>query len=174
MNIFLKAFLFLLAFGVFHFGYELTGLAILKPFCGINESVFQHLKMAFWGYILLSIIERFILKKSTRQKIKNFWYSRILSAIIIPYIIALIWYLAPAFWGRIKSPVIDLIWALFATYLSGLFVAQIEKETEIRQFKGKTKSILISLFVVSGVIFVYFTYKLPWIDIFVNPLALPR
>jgi len=34
MNIFLKAFLFLVSFSIFHFGYEVTKLPILKIFCG--------------------------------------------------------------------------------------------------------------------------------------------
>jgi hypothetical protein len=54
MNIYVKPLLFLLSFSLFHFGYEITGWNLLTPFCGINESVFQHLKMAFWGYLLVS------------------------------------------------------------------------------------------------------------------------
>jgi hypothetical protein len=46
MNIYLKAVIFLLIFLILHFGYEITGWVFLTPFCGVNESVFQHLKMA--------------------------------------------------------------------------------------------------------------------------------
>gem|GEM_PF-6335425 len=59
-------------FSIFHFGYELIKSPLLKPFCGINESVFQHLKMAFWGYALLSIGEYFLLKKRNKEKNQKF------------------------------------------------------------------------------------------------------
>jgi len=47
----------LFSFSLFHFGYEITGWGFLAPFCGVNESVFQHLKMAFWGYLLVAVGE---------------------------------------------------------------------------------------------------------------------
>jgi len=47
MNIFVKSLLYLIMFSILHFGYDLTHLIFLIPFCGVNESVFQYLKMAF-------------------------------------------------------------------------------------------------------------------------------
>jgi len=172
MNIYLKAFIFLLAFSLFHFGYELTGTAFLKPFCGTDESVFQHLKMAFWGYVLLSVVEYFLLKKRIKEKIKNFWYSRIFSTVLIPWIIVLTWYLLPAIFGRAKFLILEVLWGTLITYLSGIFVAQIEKETEKTQFKIGTRIILLILIVISVFLFILFTYKLPWIDLFINPEVL--
>jgi hypothetical protein len=171
MNIFLKSFLFLLSFSLFHFGYELTGWVFLKPFCGINESVFQHLKMAFWGYTLLTGAEFLILKKKG-HKIKNFFYSRMLSTIIIPWIMILTWYLLPAIYGRAGSLILDLTWAVLITYLCALFVIQIEKETEKIQFNIWTKVIISILYIISVFLFILFTYKLPWIDLFINPEAI--
>lgn len=169
MNIFLKAFLFLVSFSVFHFGYELTEWGFLKPFCGVNESVFQHLKMAFWGYILLTGIEYLLLKKNVRDKIRNFLFSRLLSAVIVPWIIVLTWYLLPAFYGRPAPLCLDLTWAIPITYLSGFFVIQIEKETERIQFNLFTKIIIAILCIISAFLFILFTYKLPWIDLFIDP-----
>lgn len=108
MNVYLKALLYLFSFSVFHFGYELTGWTFLTPFCGINESVFQHLKMGFWGYILLSGIEYFSIRKKIKGNIVNFWYSRIFSTIILPWITVLLWYLLPAVYGRANSLALDL------------------------------------------------------------------
>ncbi|MGC8885468.1 MAG: DUF6512 family protein [Candidatus Nanoarchaeia archaeon] len=172
MNIYFKAFLFLISFSIFHFGYELTGLGFLVPFFGINESVFQHLKMAFWGYLLLSIVEYFLLKKKIKQGIINFWYSRIFTAIIIPWIVGFMWYLLPAVYGRAESLIIDLIWAVAITYLSGLFVIVIEKDIEKIQFSHRTKVVLFMILIISAFLFVGFTYKPPWIDLFIDPEAL--
>jgi len=172
MNIYLKALLFLLSFSLFHFGYELTEWSFLKPFFGTNESVFQHLKMAFWGYFLLTMVEYFWFKKRIKEKIENFWYSRVLSIIIIPWIVMQMWYLLPAIYGRAEYLILGVSWAVLVTYLSALFVIQIEKETEKIQFHVKTKIFLLVLFVILAFLFTLFTYKLPWIDLFVNPEVL--
>ncbi|RKY19108.1 MAG: hypothetical protein DRP63_01120 [Planctomycetota bacterium] len=174
MNIYLKAFLFLLAFCVFHYGYELTELAFLKPFCGTNESVFQHLKMAFWAYVLLSVVEFALLKRRQDPKIRNFVYSRMLSAVLLPWVIVLTWYLLPGVFGRVGSIFIEVLWAVLVTYLSGLFVVQIEKEVEKVQFQVATKVVLLALTVISAFLFVLFTYRLPWIDLFVDPQTLTK
>ena len=144
-------------------------MVFFKPFFGTDESVFQHLKIAFWGYVFLTVFEYFFLNSHVKEKIRNFWYSRILSAIIIPWIIVLTWYLLPAVYGRVESLILDLSWAILLTYLSGLFVIQIEKETEKARFDVKTKIILLILLTNSVFLFILFTFKLPWIDLFINP-----
>lgn len=169
MKTYLKALLFLLSFLIFHFGYEVTHLSFLIPFCGINESVFQHLKMAFWGYLLLTAIEYIWQRQNIKEKIKNFWYSRALSAIMIPWFILIIWYLLPALYGRANSLALDLSWAIISTYLSGFFVIAIEKEMEQIKFRTSTKIIIWTLLIISAFSFIWFTYKLPWIDLFINP-----
>jgi len=169
MNIYIKAFFFLLSFSLFHFGYEVTQWSFLTPFCGVNESVFQHMKMAFWGYILLSIIEYFRIQKKIKQKIVNFFYSRTLSTIILPWITIVLWYLLPALYGRAESLIIDLLWAIFVTYISALFVIRIEKEIEKNRFHTGTKIAILILLVISAFLFVWFTYSLPWLDLFENP-----
>ncbi len=169
MNVFLKAFFFLLSFTLFHFGYELTGFGVLKPFCGINESVFQHLKMAFWGYGLLTILEYWYLKGKKRFKQNGFWYSRVLSMVVVPWVVFLLWYIVPAVYGRINSLLPELIWAVLITYSSGLVVSAIEKDMERIEFRRGAGVSIITMLVVSAFLFTIFTYKLPWLDMFEIP-----
>ncbi|RKZ23890.1 hypothetical protein DRQ23_01930 [bacterium] len=169
MNVFLKAFFFLLSFTLFHFGYELTGFGVLKPFCGINESVFQHLKMAFWGYGLLAIFEYWYLKGKKGFKQNGFWYSRVLSMVVVPWVVFLLWYIVPAVYGRINSLLPELIWAVLITYSSGLVVSTIEKDMERIGFRRGAGVSIITMLVISVFLFTIFTYKLPWLDMFEIP-----
>jgi len=178
MNNYLKALIFLFVFLMLHFGYELTDWTFLTPFCGTNESVFQHLKMAFWSYLLLTVLIEypFIRKKIEKRKanktiivIGNFWYSRLLSVIMLPWIMLIVWYLLPAVYGKAESLLVDLIWVIAVTYLSCFFVGYIEKETEKIEFRLSTKYIILFLVLTSGFLFVWFTYKLPGVDLFTNP-----
>jgi len=127
--------------------------------------------MAFWVYLLLTILIEypFIRKKSDQIRLANFWYSRILSAIELPWIVTIVWYLLPAIYGKAKSLLVDLVWALAVTYFSPLFMGYIEKDIEKVEFSLKTKYIVLLLLFVSAFLFVWFTFKLPWIDLFTNP-----
>lgn len=167
MNIYIKSLLYLAIFVVLHFGYDLTHWAFLTPFCGINESVFQHLKMAFWAYLLASLIEYFVVIRKFSKR-KTFWYPRFLSTIIVPWFVVLIWYLAPALFGRVESLTLEVLWAIFTTYFSGVMGGIIEKNIE----EGVTlsfKVVILILLIISAFLYIWFTYKPPWIDLFINP-----
>ncbi|MGQ9816848.1 MAG: DUF6512 family protein [bacterium] len=165
MNIFIKSILYLIVFSLLHFGYDWTQWVFLKPFCGINESVFQHLKMAFWAYFITTIIEYFIINK----KNNNFWFPRFFSVTIIPWIIFLIWYLAPALIGKFPLSVYELVWALFVTYLSGIIAGIVEKNLEQYEFTIYFRTIIFVLLLISALLYICFTYQLPWVDVFNDP-----
>lgn len=168
MNIFIKSILYLVLFSLLHFGYDWTQWGFLKPFCGINESVFQHLKMAFWAYLITSVIEYILIKKKT----KNFWFPRLFSAIIIPWIIFLVWYLAPALYGKLSLAILEVFWAIFVTYIAGLIAGLIEKNFEKNDFTMGFKIAIIILLIISALLYILFTYKVPWVDLFVDPESL--
>jgi hypothetical protein len=183
MNIYLKSFIFLIVFSILHFGYDLTGWAFLVPFCGTNESVFQHLKMAFWAYLLLTVaIEYpFVRKKPEKAQddknscgLSGFWYSRLLSVIILPWFIVIIWYLLPALYGKVELVWVDLVWAIAITYLSSLLAGYIEKDIEKVKFGLATRYVIMFLVFVSALLFIWFTYRLPWIDLFTVTKLCPK
>ncbi|MBO8152422.1 MAG: hypothetical protein H0Z30_08020 [Candidatus Marinimicrobia bacterium] len=171
MNIYLKSLLYLAIFSILHFGYDLTHWAFLTPLCGINESVFQHLKMAFFSYLLASLIEYFVIRRKIRKD-KNFWYPILLSTIVVPWFVILIWYLVPALWGKVESPMLEILWAVFSTYSSGVMGGIIEKNIEENVVTSSFKIIVLILFIVSAFLYVWFTYRPPWIDLFINPEVL--
>jgi len=170
MSIFLKALIYLILFGLLHFGYDISKLEILKPICGINESVFQHLKMGFFAYFFTSLIEYGFIKR--KLKGNSFWTSRMLATISIPWFIFLVWYLAPAIWGKFATATGELSWALIVTYISGIIASIMEKDIEKTRLSSSFKMTVLILFFISMFLFVWFTYKLPWVDLFVDPLKL--
>lgn len=167
MNMYLKALFFLAIFSILHFGYDFTHWDFLVPLCGIDESVFQHLKMAFWAYLIASLIEYFLIRRNV-SKIKNFWYPRILSTIIVPWFIFIIWYLVPALWGKVESLRLEVFWSVLVTILSGIIGGMMEKNIEGKDFNSSFKIVILILFIVSAFLYIWFTYKPPWIDLFIN------
>lgn len=168
MNIYIKSLLYLAIFSLLHFGYDLTHWAFLTPLCGINESVFQHLKMAFWAYLLASLIEYFVVRRKLSKR-KTFWYPRLLSTIIVPWFVMLIWYLVPALCGKVEFLVLELLWSVLSTYSSGVMGGIIEKNFEENVVTPSYKIVILILFIVSAFLYVWFTYNVPWIDLFINP-----
>lgn len=166
-----KATLYLGIFVILHFLYDFTHWAFLAPFCGTNESVFQHMKMAFWAYLCASLIE-FAGARKTNDKKRSFWYPALLSAVSVPWFAALVWYLMPALLGKAAPLVIETTWAILVTYASGIFAGTVEKAIAKNHFDLSLKVVAIFLSVVSAVLYVWFTYRPPWIGVFVNPALL--
>jgi hypothetical protein len=168
MSIILKAFIYLIFFSVLHFGYDLTHLSFLKPFCGIDESIFQHLKMAFWAYLLASLVEYPVYKRKNK-KYESFWIPRFFSATMVPWTIFLVWYLAPATGGKFRLSYMELIWALVVSYFSGLAGGLMDRTLEEQRLAFCFKAMVIFLTLASAFLYIAFTYHLPWIDMFRPP-----
>jgi len=77
-----------------HFIYELSGS--LKPVAiigAVNESTWEHLKIAFWPAFIFAIIEYFSYGKNQ----KNFYFAKVKELYIIPFLIIVLFYSYTAF-----------------------------------------------------------------------------
>lgn len=158
-----KVLLFLAIYVVLHFGYELTQLEFLRPFCGTDESVFEHLKIGFWAYFFSTFIE-FFASKSVR-----FWFPRLLSNVLVPWAILLIWYMFPLFVGHTGSPVVEIVWAFVVVFVTGLLGVAFERDLEKIPLRSRVKTIILLLFVLSVVFYVGFSFSKPEVDFFKVP-----
>lgn len=163
-----KAILYLMVFSVLHFGYETLRWPFLIPFCGVDESVFEHLKMGFWAYSIVSVIEYFLVRKKIQRE--SFWQSRILSAVLVPWFIVIVWYMVPAIFGHVESLTFELIWAFIVTFISAIMASSFEKNIQKISLGKGTKITIIILFVLSIIFYTRFSFSKPWIDLFINPL----
>lgn len=170
MNALAKVLLYLGIYAVLHFAYEATGIPLLKPISGVDESVFEHLKMGFYAYLLASIIEYFSIRRKHHPPL-NFWTSRIFASLFLPWSIVIIWYLAPAVVGPLNTQA-DLAWGLTVTFLSGVTAKQVEKALEEEMLPAGFNLIAVILFLITLIFFLAFTYQKPWIDLFVDPLTI--
>jgi len=65
--------------------------------------------------------------------------------------------------------VLEVLWAIFVTYSSGVMVGIYRKNIEENMVTPSFKIVILILIILSAFLFVWFTYKLPWIDLFVDP-----
>jgi|YNPMSStandDraft_2_1061718.scaffolds.fasta_scaffold00046_25 hypothetical protein len=161
-----KLIIFLLSFSILHFAYDFLGGNILKIFSGTDESVFSHLKIAFWAYFVTSLIDFLYCKN---KKLDFSIYSSLLINSILLWFIVIIWYIVPALYGKVHKDLYEIIWAFFVLILAGIFSLSIEKDISRINYNILSKiSIFIFLFL-SIFFYTYFSFSKPWIDFFQIP-----
>lgn len=166
--VFIKSAIFLLLFSILHFIYELSPIIPFAVIGGVSESVFQHLKLAFYAYLFLIPIEYVLLRKNIENK-SSFLYIRLLIALFIPWVEFIIWYMAPAIVGAELPLAIELTWAFIVVYIMGLVGGIFEQSLYGVTFKRNARIVLFLLLGVTIFIFTVFSFVDPWIDVFILP-----
>jgi len=151
---------------VLHFAYEWFPGPITAAISAIDESVFQHMKIGFFAWILVSLGEGVITRPSARA---TFISSRLLVAALGPSVFSMIWFLAPGLVGRLGSDAAEIVWANLVILASGIFMAKLEDKLSERP--AKPFFIVLSLAYAAVFLFLAlrFTAVRPWVDFFAPP-----
>ncbi len=157
-----------LAFLVLHLGYDFLPIAPLGLVAATNESVFQHMKGLFYAYVLVNIIEYVTRRKALDQRVA-FIYARLLSTLLLPWVMFILWYMAPAYYGELPSIPLEIVYANVMVLLVGASTVMLERGFETMRYSRELKVLIIALFVISISLYTIFTFKLPWADVFAVP-----
>ncbi len=137
----------------------------------INESFFQHIKIVFFTYLIVNLVEYLTRRKEIENR-ESFVLTRLFSTTILPWVVFIIWFIAPAFYGPIGNVAIEILYANIALLISGFCALSIEQTMDGLHYQNLAKVVIIALFVISLSLYVIFTFKLPWADVFEDPTAL--
>jgi len=135
---------------------------------GINESNFQHYKAAFYAYLLASLVEYLILRRRVGNR-STFGYARLTAALLVPWLVFLVWYIGPALSGRLPAIWLEIVYANLVALLAGWLAAIFEGGFGQITYGKPLKAAVLSLAIVSILLYTIFTFKLPWADVFVEP-----
>jgi hypothetical protein len=167
-SVFWKTLAFYGVFMVLYFAYKYFPTSLLSLIAGVVESNFQHYKEGFFAYLIVSLIEfAWVRRRITNQE--GFIYSRLTATVFLPWIIFLLWYVAPALIERWPNNTFEIIYANIITLLVGMFTVILENSFQHMPYPRSLKMILITLFLVSILLYTVFTFRLPWADVFVEP-----
>ncbi len=145
--------------GLLHFTFELSGdNPIVGVFSAINESVWEHLKLAFWPTLLFALIEFVPLK----QIAQNFVLAKTVSVYIMVTVIPTIFYSYTAFTNE-SILAIDI-----GSFLVAVVIGQLVsyKLLTYRTLGVKAQWIALFLVVLLAFLFVVFTFTPPRIPLF--------
>jgi hypothetical protein len=163
-----KALAFWGVFLTLYVAYKLFPVFPLSLICGVNESNFQHYKAGFFSYLIVNVVEYAWNYRKIADR-ESFVYSRMAATIFLPWIIFLFWYAAPALIGRWPNNVYEIVYANLITFLVGVFTIILETGFESIPYQRSIKLVLSTLFLISALLYIVFTFQLPWADVFVEP-----
>ncbi len=149
---------------VLHFAWAWCGgCAWLAPFAAVNESVWEHLKLAFWPIVTWGVIELVILRRMP----PNFCLAKAVAGYAAPLIIVAVFYAYTAVLGR-HVPAIDIfsfVLAVTAGQLTSLRLTSVP-------CRGRTVNASACLAMkLLAAAFVLFTFRPPHLPLFVDPVT---
>lgn len=145
-----------------HFTYEWSGENIIvAAFSAVNESIWEHLKLLYFPMLLTLIIGYFYIGKST----PNFICSKVIGILSSILFTIAFFYIYSGILGKYIA-IVDIILFFVAT-IFGEFLSYILIKNN---FKCNNK-IYLTLLILLGICFVFFTYSAPNIGIFRDPIT---
>jgi len=163
-----KMVLFWSIFMLLYFAYRFFPVFPLSLICSTAESNFQHYKSTFVAFLILNLIEFFVYHRQIVSR-KNYALSRLAATTFAPWIVFILWYIAPAVYGKMPTIPLEILYANIITLLVGYFVATLEQGLAQIHYSKSLTAVILTLFVVSILLYVSFTFRLPWADVFVEP-----
>lgn len=142
---------------IFHYLYDWTDLRIISYFVPINESIWEHLKLAFYPGIFVLIIELFIVNNK-----KRLFISSMIALVLEMVFIIISYYTITGIIGR-NIDAINIILMIIGIILYlyfRLFFYKIGLSDNL--FLG------FMIFIVLNMMFIIFTIKIPNIGIFIS------
>lgn len=140
-----------------HFAFEFFGewppVALVAA---VNESVWEHLKLAFWPALIFAFIEW----PFFRRKVENFWTAKAAGIFVIPLGIVLLFYGYTALAGG------NVLWADISLFLVAVLIGQMlsyrimARRRSAARFKTAA-IILLALMIIAFSSLTFFSPKWP-------------
>lgn len=168
-GILLKALALTPVFLVLHYASRWLPTPWIAWFSGTHESVFEHTKITFFAYMIVCVVE-YALQRRNIPNVGRFFYSRLALVVLIPWLMMILWYIAPAITARaMPSDLAEIIYANITLLLIAGSAGVLERSLEQHDFTRPARVVLVSLFGVFLVEAIIFSYRLPWADLFATP-----
>ena len=122
------------------------------------ESVYPHMKMLFYAYLVLSVIDYFLRRKEI--KLESFLYARMLILSAVPWMMIAIYYSPEAIGLNLPMPV-ELIWGLIMTGVGVYICIRLEEPLDNMQLRGAAKAVILLAFLGTVITYAGFSFHVP-------------
>jgi len=146
-----------------HFTFELSGHnPLVGAFSAVNESVWEHLKLAFWPALLYAIMEHRYLKKISG----SFFFSKAVGIYLMPLAIVILFYSYRAFLEENLG--LDILIFVIAVVVGQFASFKLLTWKEVPKIYSKFSVIALAFL---AVIFIIFTFYPPQLPMFQDPIS---
>jgi hypothetical protein len=154
-----KLFLGYLFFLFFHQIYVLLGGGTLAAILGEGiESIYAHMKMYFYAYLLLSLVDYFV-RRSQFSSASSFWTTRMLIAASFPWMSIAIWFIPIALGFDMATN--ELAYSLTLTALGFYFAIRLEEGLEGVRFRPALQTLIWLAFAAAIITYIGFSFRVP-------------
>jgi hypothetical protein len=161
----IAGFFFIVVFGsLLHFTYEWSHFSkIVAYFSAVNESTWEHLKLAFFPALIFAIVEYTF----TKNESENFLFAKTISFYIMPITIIILFY---GYLSIFKSD--SLFWDILIFILAVLFGQIASYKILVSKSLPKIyHKLALGLFIVIFLSFSLFTYFPPKVFLVKDPIT---
>ena len=148
---------------VLHFLYDWLGeAAYVAPFSGVNESVWEHMKLLFWPMFLFALIQRLFFRER-----KDFWCVKLRGMLVGLGAIPVLFYTYNGVIGRSPD------WLNISIFFVSAAVAYLY-ETKLlweQRLACKRPKIALAALCAIALAFIVFTFQTPQLGIFKDPVT---
>lgn len=143
----------------FHQIYDVLGGGMLGAILGEGiESIYSHMKMYFYAYLVISAIDYFRLRRQIASA-GSFWMSRMLIASSFPWMSVAIWFVPVAL--GIELGRFELVYSLTLTVLGLYFAIRLDEAFESLEFRPALKSLILLAFLAALITYIGFSFQVP-------------
>ncbi len=122
------------------------------------SSVYAHMKMLFYAYLVLSLIDFFRFRKDGLPV--SFFYARMLILSAVPWMMIAIYYAVEAA-GIFLPRTIDLTWAILMTLFGLYFSIRLEEPLDGMELRPALKSLIVIAFLGALITYIGFSFHVP-------------
>ena len=153
---------FLLGYVLYLFFHEidriLPGTLIATIFGEGFESVYAHMKMLFYAYLILSSADFVRLRRNGLPV--SFFYARMLILAAVPWMMIAAYYALEAV-GIVLPRAVDLTWAVLMTAFGLYFSIRLEEPLDRMEMRPALKSVIVVAFLGALLTYLGFSFHVP-------------
>jgi len=154
-----------LLFVFFHQVYGILGGGTLAAILGEGiESIYAHMKMYFYAYLVVSAIDYFLRRKDLKPA---FWFSRMLTAASFPWMSIAIWFIPEALGMDLGR--FELAYSLALTLVGLLLALSLDDSLENVEFRPMARTFIWIAFAAALITYIGFSFHVPD-NFFMRPL----
>jgi hypothetical protein len=143
----------------FHQIYDILSGGTLAAILGEGiESIYAHMKMYFYAYLLVCLVDYFLRRKKIAS-ISSFWYPRMLTAASFPWMSIAIWFIPIALGFELGK--YELIYSFVLTGLGLYFAFRLEEGLEGVEFRPALQAMIWLAFLAAFITYIGFSFHVP-------------